>query len=219
MKVIQTIQSPNFSQTEIPVEFCILHYTACDLATTLEIFQDPSRGVCSHFVIAPNGDCYDLGSFLSGPIFQGAHAGKSQWSYDGKTIEKLNECSVGIELVNLNGNLFPYSPEQYQSLTKLLKKLQMRFPKLRDAKNILGHEHIAGFRGKSDPGTLFDWTSFLKSLGLRPEIFHSSFACNTDDLKFLENEKRNSNLVDSQFWMDLSSKLEKRIEQRKLSHG
>ena len=37
------IVSPNFDPRPIDVRFLVLHYTAVDLARTLEIFTDPAR--------------------------------------------------------------------------------------------------------------------------------------------------------------------------------
>jgi N-acetyl-anhydromuramyl-L-alanine amidase AmpD len=66
--------SPNFSDKLIPVEYVVIHYTACSLERTVEIFSDREKKVCAHFVLAENGDLYDLGNFYSGPIRQGALA-------------------------------------------------------------------------------------------------------------------------------------------------
>jgi N-acetylmuramoyl-L-alanine amidase len=163
-------RSPNFSGVEIPVEFVVLHYTACSLARTLEIFYDPARKVCSQFVIDESGGIHDLGGFWDGPILQGAHAGHSQFELAGRVWEKLNTCSVGIEIVNLNGNIIPYSDAQYHAVIEVLRHLKSRFPALQDPNRIVGHEQIAGFRGKADPGHCFDWSRFFA--GVYGELPH-----------------------------------------------
>ncbi len=150
--------SPNFSTAEIAVEFVVLHYTACSLARTLDIFYDPARKVCAHFVIDEAGQIHDLGGFWDGTVLQGAHAGQSRFAVNGRSWEKLNTCSIGVEIVNLNGNVIPYSEAQYEAITSLLRHLKSRFPALQDPNRVVGHEQIAGFRGKADPGHCFEWS-------------------------------------------------------------
>jgi N-acetylmuramoyl-L-alanine amidase len=217
MKIENTGLSPNFSRVNIPVEFCVLHYTACDLQRTLEIFLNPASRVAAHFVIDVNGDCFDLGEFMDGPILKGAHAGVSQVAIDGVTYVSLNAVSIGIELVNYNGNIFPYSDEQYSSLNILLAHLGKRFPSLMRPGRILGHENIAGKRGKADPGVLFDWPRFLSSLSLSIQELHSQHSCSLADLEFLKSEinKTSSDKRGSDFWPSLNLLLEERIARRK----
>lgn len=199
--------SPNFTSLEIPVDFLVLHYTACDLQKTLEIFNNTDRNVCAHFILDTDGTIYDLGAFFNGPIFRGAHAGKSHFELNGTKYVNFNQFSIGIEIINLNGNLIEYTEEQYRSLMELVSHLQNRFPNLRSSERILGHEHIAHWRGKADPGILFNWQKFLKSVGLTSQEFHSSFACQREDLEWLKKQKIES-------WSRLSYELETRISQR-----
>ena len=74
----------------------------------------------------------------------------------------FNNFSIGIELVNYNGNFYPYTKEQYEALQALLKELKTHYPALKDPNRVLGHEHIASHRGKVDPGHGFDWPLFFK---------------------------------------------------------
>jgi N-acetyl-anhydromuramyl-L-alanine amidase AmpD len=156
--------SPNFSDKLIPVEYIVIHYTACSLERTLEIFSDREKKVCAHFVLAENGDLYDLGNFYSGAILEGAHAGETFFNVGDKTLRAFNEFSIGIEIVNLNGNVFPFWDAQYESLKELMLHLKNRFSTLKDPDRIVGHEQIAGHRGKADPGRCFDWTRFYQSI-------------------------------------------------------
>jgi N-acetylmuramoyl-L-alanine amidase len=158
---IRDFRSPNFGSAEIAVEFLVLHYTACSLERTLEIFSSPDPGVCAHFVVDLDGTIVDLGGFWKGPIRRGAHAGKSSYELDEKTWVGLNEFSIGIEIVNFNGNLLPYTDAQYASLDHLTRHVAARFSPLRDPRRVVGHEQIAGFRGKVDPGARFDWASYF----------------------------------------------------------
>lgn len=208
MKIDSTYKSPFFSDHEIPVDFLILHYTACDLKQTLEIFTSSDRKVCAHFVLDTDGTIYDLGGFIDGPIRQGAHAGKSQLELNGKSYASFNQFSIGIEIINLNGNLLEYTEEQYTSLAQLVRHLQSRFPALKNPERIMGHEHLAYWRGKADPGVLFDWSKFFASVDLKPAKIHSVFACNNEDIQWLNSQKPVKD------WSLLSSELEARIADR-----
>ena len=46
------------------------------------------------------------------------------------------------------------------SLAVLTRHLISRFPALKSPERVLGHEQIAGFRGKADPGLCFNWPRF-----------------------------------------------------------
>jgi N-acetylmuramoyl-L-alanine amidase len=208
MKINSSYTSPNFTSLEIPVDFVVLHYTACSLQRTLEIFNDRERKVCAHFVVDTDGCVYDLGGFYQGPILCGAHAGKSHLEISGTKYINFNQFSIGIEIINLNGNLIEYTEEQYASLAELVHHLQKRFPVLKNPDRIVGHEHIAHWRGKADPGVLFNWTRFLASLGLKPSKVHSFFACGSEDLEWLKSQEKLEN------WSKLSHQLETRIAQK-----
>jgi N-acetyl-anhydromuramyl-L-alanine amidase AmpD len=188
MKVRSDVRSPNFGAERIPVRFAVLHYTACDLATTLRIFADPERQVAAHFVIDTNGDCYDLGGFFDGPIARGAHAGASRLDLDGTCFEGFNAFSIGIELVNLNGNAWAFEEAQYDALAALTRHLAARFPDLRMPGRLVGHEHVAHFRGKCDPGLRFDWTRYLAGAGAVRHALHDFHACDADDVAFVRSE-------------------------------
>jgi N-acetyl-anhydromuramyl-L-alanine amidase AmpD len=126
----------------------------------------------------------------------------------------FNMFSIGIEIINLNGNLFPYTEAQYAALTELLAHLIRRFPVLARAGRIVGHEDIAGFRGKCDPGVLFDWARVLNSLNLpaRPPGIQSVFT--EEDRLFAESFLAANPAPDDETWSRLSSQLEARIKAR-----
>jgi len=146
------------------VEFVVIHYTAATLTRTLDIFMDRAREVSAHIVIDTDGSVYEVVPCLSGEAMRAWHAGKSRLeTVEGgnpKIIEGLNDCSIGMELVNLNGNLFGYTEAQYASLCSVMERLKSHYPALRRPESVVGHEHIAGFRGKCDPGRCFEWDRF-----------------------------------------------------------
>ena len=156
MKYKAPFHSPNTDNTLIEVQFLILHYTGCSLEKTFEIFKNPDKKVSSHIVIDQKGIIYEIVPCFKKPL-KAFHAGNSVW----KKWTNFNTCSIGVELVNLNGNVFDYTEKQYDSLIQLILHLQKIYPALQSPDRILGHEHIAGFRGKVDPGTQFDWNKFF----------------------------------------------------------
>lgn len=218
ISLIRNIECPNFDQNEIPVEFLVVHYTACTLERTVQIFRDKQRKVCSHFIIDTDGSIYDLGYFWNGHIRRGAHAGVSRLELDGNTYEKFNDFSIGVELVNFNGNLIEFPQGQYHSLAKMIKHLNRRFVLLNDPKRIVGHEHIAGFRGKVDPGLCFDWNK-LYSMAFPNEKAPDRQAILTQDLlkKFEAiNGAIDLKTTDEKQWETLNLRLEKFIAENKV---
>jgi N-acetyl-anhydromuramyl-L-alanine amidase AmpD len=155
--------SPNFDPIWIPVEFLVLHYTAGSLQDTLDLFMDPDQKVSAHLVIDPAGEIYELVACWEGRCKRAWHAGRSVWM-EGKTEwSEFNNFSIGIEIVNRNGNLFPYTDEQYQALKFATDQLRMKYPALDAPQRVLGHEQIARWRGKVDPGLHFDWYRYYSS--------------------------------------------------------
>ncbi len=148
----------NYDPVEISVEFVVLHYTCVSLEGALEIFQNPDQRASAHLLIDEKGTVYECVPCLDGPCLRAWHAGPSRW----KHWQEFNNFSIGIELVNRNGNLFPYTKWQYRALTLVVRKLLQKYPALTDPNRVLGHEHIAGFRGKIDPGYCFNWSLFFK---------------------------------------------------------
>jgi N-acetylmuramoyl-L-alanine amidase len=161
MKIVSDIRSPNFSDLAIQVEFVVLHYTAATFERTMELFTSAASEVSAHIVIDQDGVVYELVECLSGVAKRAWHAGRSRLELatggGRRMIEGFNDHSIGIELVNLNGNAFSYTEAQYTSLFALLDSLKGRYPALQTPEAIVGHEQIAGFRGKSDPGRRFEW--------------------------------------------------------------
>lgn len=153
-----TITTVNCNHEPIDVQYLVLHYTAVNLQETLAIFTDPNCKVSAHLVIDVDGTIYEIVPCLNGIAGQAWHAGVSRWN--GK--EGLGKYALGIELVNLNGNIFEYTEAQYIALNHVIQHLKPLYPALQQAEHIVGHEHIAGFRGKADPGLCFDWKRFFK---------------------------------------------------------
>lgn len=157
METIPLFVTDHYDRTDIPVEFVVIHYSATSLDGLVQIFSDGRSKVSAHFVVTDQGTIYETVPCLAGRVFKAWHAGNSCWSQGGERWEHFNNFSIGVELINLNGNLFHYHACQMDALVKLIHALQQKFAPLREPARIIGHEQIAGHRGKADPGILFDW--------------------------------------------------------------
>jgi N-acetylmuramoyl-L-alanine amidase len=140
------------------VDTLVLHYTELDLEQSLEILRHGAVSV--HYVLAEDGDIYRL----LGEERVAFHAGLSQW----RGRAAVNERSVGIEIVNRNGNHYPYPKVQIAALIGLCQEILGRNPAIAAA-NVVGHSDISPKR-KIDPGVLFPWEELAAAgIGLWPE--------------------------------------------------
>ena len=139
----------------------VLHYTELPLEESLHVLTDASRPlrVSSHYVLAEDGAVYRLV-----PEERMAwHAGLSYW----RGRERLNETSIGIEIVNLDGDRHDYPPVQVAALIELCRDILARHPAI-EPRNVVGHSDIAPQR-KIDPGRRFPWKSLADAgIGLWP---------------------------------------------------
>ena len=204
---VSRIPSPNRDDRIIPIEFLVLHYTAVNLQSTLDIFLNPEKGVSAHLVIDWDGSIYEMVKCLDGKAMRAWHAGVSQW----QQWRSFNDFSIGIELINYNGNVFDYTNEQYVSLSAVVAELKRYYPALSDPQRVVGHEQIAGHRGKIDPGVCFNWKRFYSDCypGLpKPE---RAPACKPELVKSLRAMVVHAPEDDSEcskFWASASARAE-----------
>ncbi len=127
----------------------MLHYTGMRSgAAALARLCDPAAKVSSHYVVEEDGTVFSLVD----EGFRAWHAGVSYW----RGISGLNDCSVGIEIVN-PGHEFGYRgfPDvQMRSVLQLCLGILGRHEV--PARNVVGHSDVAPDR-KQDPGELFPW--------------------------------------------------------------
>ena len=116
--------------------------------------QIANQKVSSHFLITRTGELIQFVSTRD----RAWHAGAS--NFMGR--DRCNDFSIGIELEG-DGDT-PFEGIQYQSLTKLVQKLEIAYPNLQFA----GHSDVAPER-KTDPGKYFDWEKFQKETGISQE--------------------------------------------------
>jgi N-acetyl-anhydromuramyl-L-alanine amidase AmpD len=143
---------------KVPVTCLILHHTAGSLPSSLEILQgkDPKHKVGVHYVVTDESKPRVIRMVPEN--LAAYHAGKSAW---GK-LTNLNQNSIGIEIINYDGNVYPYSDAQADIIFALCEEVIRRH----DIKpwNVLAHSDIAVGR-KVDPGSKFPWAK-LASLGI-----------------------------------------------------
>lgn len=165
-----------------PVDMVMLHFCSdvienpddpFNVDRIVDIFT--TYGVSAHYLIGRDGTVF---RFV--PENRIAyHAGKGSLSWVPERTNRLNEYSIGIEMLNVGSakdmaifmspakyaayakkhpDWIGYTDEQYQALKSLLESIQSRHPAIRfDRKHIIGHDEYAGPR-RTDPGELFDWT-------------------------------------------------------------
>jgi len=124
------------------IDTVVLHATVLDtLNEVIEKFADPASQVSAHYTIDRDGTI--VMHVLE--VKRAWHAGQSRMK-DGR--ERVNDFSIGIELVNRNDGLDPYPAEQIHSLRELLKGIFVRHP----IRYIVTHQECADPPGrKSDP--------------------------------------------------------------------
>jgi len=142
--MVHDIPSPNFDErpSGIRIDTVVLHATVLNsLAEVNGHFADPASKLSAHYTIDRDGTTV---SHVS-PDQRAWHAGQSKLM-DGRT--RVNDFSIGIELVNLNDGIDPYPEPQIHALRDLLRSLIARYP----IQYIVTHAEIADPPGrKSDP--------------------------------------------------------------------
>jgi N-acetylmuramoyl-L-alanine amidase len=143
------IDLPSKNHAERPADLSIntlvLHHTAQPLDVSLELLRFGQ--VSSHYLVDENGDIYRLVDEER----VAWHAGLSWWGHR----RSLNACSIGIEIVNLDGNCHPYPAAQQEAVIGLCREILGRHPGILP-RNVVAHSDIAPQR-KDDPGTCFFW--------------------------------------------------------------
>ncbi|MDT4291742.1 N-acetylmuramoyl-L-alanine amidase [Methylomonas sp. MO1] len=153
------IQSDSYGARTQKVDTLVLHYTALDLESSLRVLR--YRGVSAHYVLAPDGVAYKI---LNNDEVAW-HAGVSMWR--GKKL--VNGRTIGVEIVNLDGNKNDYPQAQVAALVELCRVIISENPSITNA-NVVGHSDVAPKR-KVDPGKNFPWKLLAdQGVGLWPKL-------------------------------------------------
>lgn len=154
------VPSPNVdARPPLAAVNCIVLHATVEptLEGTMGIFLDPRRKVSAHFVVGRDGRVVQMV-----PVEMRAwHAGTS--ILDG--VNKVNDYSVGIEMVNLNNGSDPYPTAQLDAVAGLIRFIRARYDV--PDERIVSHAVIALPPGrKSDPaGFDFDRIKALARIG------------------------------------------------------
>lgn len=153
---VEWIPSPNFGYRpngSSDVTSIIFHHTASsNIESPINTFLNPGSDVSAHYVIGQDGRIVNMVD----TNYRAWHAGESV--LNGRS--HVNDYSIGIEIVNPDGNFNPYTEAQYQSLEWLTQDLLNKYPSIT---HLTGHEDVAPGR-KSDPGDLFDWNPIREAV-------------------------------------------------------
>ncbi len=149
------IPSPNINDRPNPedVSCVVLHSTVIPTTEdTVRVFLDTKTQVSAHFVVGKDGQVIQMV-----PIEKRAwHAGES--ILEGRP--RVNELSVGIEMVNLNDGTDPYPDAQVHAVAGIIRFLRSRY-EIPDSR-IVSHAQIALPAGrKSDPAN-FDFARLFR---------------------------------------------------------
>lgn len=156
------------------INFIVLHYTAEDEPTSLELLT--TKNVSAHYLI-PSTDNHKIYHLV--PDNERAwHAGSG--GFAGRTV--LNDTSIGIEIVNdgiqplyrgsLKSQNLAYHPAEHfvefkeiqvRKIAQLVTDLAKRYDIA--PTNIIGHSDMAPSR-KIDPGAKFPWERLYKEYGV-----------------------------------------------------
>lgn len=151
--------SPNHDERPpgTAIDMIVVHGTespGVDAALPIaKYFASRRSGVSAHYVIGKDGVIIQCVP----DALAAWHAGVSR--YQGR--EHLNECSIGIELVNDETGHDPFTDAQYRSLVDLVAYLVATYHVRPD--RVVGHKDITPNRriAKTDPAANFDWSRLL----------------------------------------------------------
>ncbi len=138
----------------LAVDTVVLHHTATDsLAPVITHFNNPANKVSAHYTIARDGSVVQHVA----PEFVAWHAGPS---LDHLGRRRINQFSIGIELVNTGAQTYPTA--QLASLNRLLKGLVEHY----SIRFITSHQRIAQPPGRKNDPAGFPWQT-VEGLGPR----------------------------------------------------
>lgn len=137
------------------IRHLVIHHTGAPLPSSLTMLQgkDPERSVGVHYVVSdePAPRVIDMVP----ESYAAYHAGKSAWL----EADGLNHSSIGIEIINLDGNRHPYPADQMELIIALCDEIVRRHG-IRP-ENVVGHSDVSVGR-KIDPGALFPWRTLAE---------------------------------------------------------
>ncbi|WP_326794709.1 N-acetylmuramoyl-L-alanine amidase [Streptomyces sp. NBC_01808] len=133
--------------TSYPLDFVVVHVTQEYFQDAVDIFQNPSRDVSSHYLIA-SADGYIAQLVREKDIAW--HAGN--WNYNTRSIDIEHEGWVDKPAW--------FTDVMYQRSAQLTAAICTRYgiPRTRD--HIIGHNEVPGAT-HTDPGPNWNWTKYM----------------------------------------------------------
>jgi len=163
LRIEQGADSLGSEARKVPVQALILHHTGGNLAGSYDVLQGrkSSHRVGIHYLVTDENPPRVIAMVPESKVAY--HAGKSGW----RQFDGLNQPSIGIEIINLDGNIHPYPAAQQELVAKLCADILRRHPAIMPTE-VLAHSDIAIGR-KIDPGLLFPWADFAaRGIGAWP---------------------------------------------------
>ena len=162
------IASPNFNSRNnvAEIDSIVIHTTEVNLSGTIDIFLNPVREVSAHFVVAPNGDIYQM-----------VETQKRAWH-----ATYYNHRSIGIEVVGYANQASTWNTNNVNALTDLLAWLVQAYPEIPlthpsgnaydypndsfNATGLVAHGQIQPWN-RTDPGPYFPWNQVLTDVAAK----------------------------------------------------
>lgn len=156
------VASPNFGDRSSGsvIDSIVIHTTEVDLQGTLDIFRNPAAQVSAHFVIASDGEVFEMVD----SSFRAWHA-----TY-------YNSRSVGIEMVGYAGQPGTWNESNLASLAEVVAWITLAYPEVPlvhplgdaygysnntyDEAGLVGHGQVQPWN-RTDPGVYFPWEGLL----------------------------------------------------------
>lgn len=130
------------------IDRVIIHMPQTTYLTTLKVFQDPSHGAATHYVVrSADGHIAQMARELDVAY----HAGNRAY----------NERSIGIEHEGWVDRGEYLTDRMYQASARLTAGICNRYHIPRDRRHIIGHVEVPG-TDHTDPGPLWDWERYLR---------------------------------------------------------
>ena len=141
------------------IDTIVLHDTETPGVRKAEVvarwFLNPASGVSAHYIVGKEGEVVQCVREAD----RAFHAGPSLF----RGRSRVNDFSIGIELVNAQTGSDPFTEVQMQTLVALVRHLCVRWSIPAD--RVVGH-HDVTLRPhlKRDPAPNFPWASFARAL-------------------------------------------------------
>jgi N-acetylmuramoyl-L-alanine amidase len=136
------------------IDTIVLHATASSsVQSAIAWFTNPESKVSAHYVIDKRGTVYRLVP----QQYAAWHAGACY-------MKRANLRSIGIELVNKNDGIEPYTPEQLTTMRQLILLLKNNLP----IRYLVSHAEIAKPQGRKTDPIGIDMNRLREVVGLQP---------------------------------------------------